>query len=155
MINEPMHDFSQAPQREKFAQAVAKVKVPAVARTVDADGAQKAIATAAAAFPAWRNRDPLDRSRLILKAAALMRDRRDELSAVMIREAGKPWREADADTCEAIDFCEYYARRGRRPVPAQAVGRVRRRVEPRLAPAARRGLRSSAPGTFPWPSAAA
>ncbi len=28
MINEPMHDFSQAPQREKFAQAVAKVKVP-------------------------------------------------------------------------------------------------------------------------------
>jgi RHH-type proline utilization regulon transcriptional repressor/proline dehydrogenase/delta 1-pyrroline-5-carboxylate dehydrogenase len=28
----------------------------------------------------------------------------------MIREAGKPWREADADVCEAIDFCEYYAR---------------------------------------------
>ena len=39
-----------------------------------------------------------------------MRDRRDELSAIMVREAGKPWREADADTCEAIDFCEYYAR---------------------------------------------
>ena len=39
-----------------------------------------------------------------------MRKRRDELSAIMIREAGKPWREADADTCEAIDFCEYYAR---------------------------------------------
>jgi hypothetical protein len=28
----------------------------------------------------------------------------------MIREAGKTWAEADADTCEAIDFCEYYAR---------------------------------------------
>jgi 1-pyrroline-5-carboxylate dehydrogenase len=39
-----------------------------------------------------------------------MRDRRDEFSAIMVREAGKPWREADADTCEAIDFCEYYAR---------------------------------------------
>ncbi len=39
-----------------------------------------------------------------------MRDRRDELAAIMIREAGKPWREADADVCEAIDFCEYYAR---------------------------------------------
>ena len=38
MINEPMHDFSQLPQREKFTQAVAKVKVPAIARTVDADG---------------------------------------------------------------------------------------------------------------------
>ena len=39
-----------------------------------------------------------------------MRDRRDELAAIMIREAGKPWREADADVCEAIDFCQYYAR---------------------------------------------
>ena len=53
---------------------------------------------------------------MLVKAAALMRDRRDELSAIMVREAGKPWREADADTCEAIDFCEYYARCGRRPV---------------------------------------
>ena len=47
-----------------------------------------------------------------------MRERRDELSAIMIREAGKPWREADADTCEAIDFCEYLRPRGRRPLPA-------------------------------------
>jgi RHH-type proline utilization regulon transcriptional repressor/proline dehydrogenase/delta 1-pyrroline-5-carboxylate dehydrogenase len=27
-----------------------------------------------------------------------------------VYEAGKPWREADADVCEAIDFCEYYGR---------------------------------------------
>ena len=39
-----------------------------------------------------------------------MRARRDELSGVLIRESGKTWREADADVCEAIDFCEYYAR---------------------------------------------
>ena len=39
-----------------------------------------------------------------------MRDRRDELAALMVFEAGKPWPEADADVCEAIDFCEYYAR---------------------------------------------
>jgi delta 1-pyrroline-5-carboxylate dehydrogenase len=39
-----------------------------------------------------------------------MRARRDEISGVMVREAGKTWAEADADTCEAIDFCEYYAR---------------------------------------------
>ena len=76
----------------------------------DAEAARQAIATAAAAFPAWRDFDPLERSRIIVRAAALMRERRDELSAIMIREAGKPWREADADVCEAIDFCEYYAR---------------------------------------------
>ena len=45
-----------------------------------------------------------------MKAAAAMRARRDELCGVIIREAGKTWREADGDICEAIDFCEYYAR---------------------------------------------
>ena len=84
--------------------------MPAVTRNVGADEARRAIAAASAAFPAWRDRNPLERSQILVKAAALMRERRDELSAIMIREAGKPWREADADTCEAIDFCEYYAR---------------------------------------------
>ena len=39
-----------------------------------------------------------------------MRSRRDELAGVMVRESGKTWCEADADVCEAIDFCEFYAR---------------------------------------------
>ena len=42
-------------------------------------------------------------------AAACMRTRRDELAAWEILECGKPWREADADLAEAIDFLEYYA----------------------------------------------
>jgi RHH-type transcriptional regulator, proline utilization regulon repressor / proline dehydrogenase / delta 1-pyrroline-5-carboxylate dehydrogenase len=110
MLNESMRDFSLAPARESFARAVANTKVPAVTQRVSAEQAKQAITTAAAAFPAWRDRDVRDRATMLIKAAALMRDRRDELSAIMVREAGKPWREADADTCEAIDFCEYYAR---------------------------------------------
>jgi RHH-type transcriptional regulator, proline utilization regulon repressor / proline dehydrogenase / delta 1-pyrroline-5-carboxylate dehydrogenase len=110
MINEPMRDFSESPQRENFRKIVAGTKVPAVNRSASAEDARSAIAEAAAAFPAWRDFDPLQRAQIILKAGALMRKRRDELSAMMIREAGKTWREADADTCEAIDFCEYYAR---------------------------------------------
>jgi RHH-type proline utilization regulon transcriptional repressor/proline dehydrogenase/delta 1-pyrroline-5-carboxylate dehydrogenase len=39
-----------------------------------------------------------------------MRQQRDGLAGVMIKEAGKTWREADADVCEAIDFCDFYAR---------------------------------------------
>ena len=35
---------------------------------------------------------------------------RDELTAVIVHENGKGWRDADAETCEAIDFCEFYAR---------------------------------------------
>ena len=41
---------------------------------------------------------------------AWMRARRDELAALEVFEAGKPWDQADADVCEAIDFCEYYGR---------------------------------------------
>ena len=33
-----------------------------------------------------------------------------ELAALAVRECAKPWGEADADVCEAIDFLEYYAR---------------------------------------------
>jgi len=43
------------------------------------------------------------------KIAARLRQDRLHLAALMIREAGKPWKEADADVAEAIDFCDYYA----------------------------------------------
>jgi RHH-type proline utilization regulon transcriptional repressor/proline dehydrogenase/delta 1-pyrroline-5-carboxylate dehydrogenase len=39
-----------------------------------------------------------------------MRERRAALAALEVFEAGKPWSDADADVCEAIDFCEYYGR---------------------------------------------
>ncbi|MDJ1630261.1 L-glutamate gamma-semialdehyde dehydrogenase [Bacillus velezensis] len=41
---------------------------------------------------------------------AKVRRRKHEFSALLVKEAGKPWNEADADTAEAIDFMEYYAR---------------------------------------------
>jgi RHH-type proline utilization regulon transcriptional repressor/proline dehydrogenase/delta 1-pyrroline-5-carboxylate dehydrogenase len=59
--------------------------------------------------PAWERLAFEKRSAIIARAGGLMRERRVELTALIIREAGKPWREADADVVEAIDFCEYYA----------------------------------------------
>jgi RHH-type proline utilization regulon transcriptional repressor/proline dehydrogenase/delta 1-pyrroline-5-carboxylate dehydrogenase len=50
------------------------------------------------------------RSAALLRAAAWIRERRLELAALEVRECAKPWPEADADVCEAIDFLEYYAR---------------------------------------------
>ena len=47
---------------------------------------------------------------MLLKAAQWLRDRRLEVAALAVRECAKPWPEADADVCEAIDFLEYYAR---------------------------------------------
>ena len=51
-----------------------------------------------------------ERAAVLFRAAAWMRDRRPELAALEVFEAGKPWDQADADVCEAIDFCEYYGR---------------------------------------------
>src|SRR5690606_4647066 len=82
-----------------------------------------AVARAQQAFPAWRDTPVLERARLLLRTASLMRQRRDELAGVMIREAGKTWREADADVCEAIDFCEYYARQAVRLLEPHRLGR--------------------------------
>ena len=45
-----------------------------------------------------------------MRAAAWLRERRLEIAALEVRETAKPWREADGDVCEAIDFLEYYAR---------------------------------------------
>ena len=68
------------------------------------------VATAEAAFPAWRDTDPVERANCLVRAAQAMRARRDELSGIIIKENGKSWRDADADVAEAIDFCAYYAR---------------------------------------------
>ena len=74
------------------------------------DHADTAIEVARAAFPGWRDTPARERAAALLRAAALMRERRFELTALEVAEAGKPWREADADVTEAIDFLEYYGR---------------------------------------------
>jgi len=109
-FTEPVRDFADAAQRAAFGIAIKSAGVPRVANESTIDQAKAAVAKAHAAFPGWRDADPRRRADVLIKAAALMRQRRDELAGIMIKEAGKTWREADADVCEAIDFCEYYAR---------------------------------------------
>jgi RHH-type proline utilization regulon transcriptional repressor/proline dehydrogenase/delta 1-pyrroline-5-carboxylate dehydrogenase len=107
---EPMRDFSNARQRETFAKAVAAAAVPKVANDRTVDQAKAMVDAAHKAFAAWRDFDPIQRSRALIQAAEIMRSRRDELSGIVSKESNKTWREADADVCEAIDFCAYYAR---------------------------------------------
>lgn len=72
--------------------------------------AEQAMRSALAVFETWKLRPAAERATLLVKAAKLMRERKHEFSAWMVLEAGKNWGEADADTAEAIDFLEYYAR---------------------------------------------
>src|ERR1044071_7881495 len=72
--------------------------------------ATRAVEEAAKAFETWKLTPPADRAALLFRAAAMMRERKHELSAWMIYEVAKTWPEADGDTAEAIDFCQFYAR---------------------------------------------
>lgn len=80
----------------------------------DEELAGKAVETAADAFDSWSRKPAKYRANCLIKAAAIMRRRKFELSATMVYEAGKPWLQADADIAEAIDFLEYYAREAMR-----------------------------------------
>jgi RHH-type proline utilization regulon transcriptional repressor/proline dehydrogenase/delta 1-pyrroline-5-carboxylate dehydrogenase len=70
--------------------------------------ANQAIATASEAFPAWRDTEPQKRAQFLFDAANAMKRRRFELAAWQVYECGKPWREADADVAETIDYCNFY-----------------------------------------------
>jgi 1-pyrroline-5-carboxylate dehydrogenase len=61
-------------------------------------------------FPKWSRTPAEDRVRMLLRAAAILRERKLEFDAWLVYEAGKTWPEAEAEVSEAIDFCEYYAR---------------------------------------------
>ncbi len=76
--------------------------------------ADQAIDAAAKAFKTWQYVPVEERAGYVLHAAAEMRRRKHEFSAVMVLEVGKSWSEADSDTAEAIDFLEYYARQALR-----------------------------------------
>ena len=75
----------------------------------EADAA-RAIDAATRAFPEWSRTPAEERSALVLRIASAIRRRKHEFSAMMVLEEAKSWAEADGDTAEAIDFCEFYAR---------------------------------------------
>jgi 1-pyrroline-5-carboxylate dehydrogenase len=74
------------------------------------DLANKALESANDAFQTWRNTSPPKRAELLFRVAAILRERKHEMSAWMIHEVAKTWAEADGDTAEAIDFLEFYGR---------------------------------------------
>jgi RHH-type proline utilization regulon transcriptional repressor/proline dehydrogenase/delta 1-pyrroline-5-carboxylate dehydrogenase len=85
-------------------------RVVAVAASATEADVDAAVAAATAAFPAWSATPAARRAEVLAGAAARLRERRPELAALAVRECAKPWAEADADVCEAIDFLEFYAR---------------------------------------------
>ncbi len=88
-----------APDRLVATAGIAAPEDVAKAVEVAVDGARE-----------WESIEADLRAEVLGRAAAILRDRRLELAALEVRECAKPWEEADADVCEAIDFVEYYRR---------------------------------------------
>jgi alpha-ketoglutaric semialdehyde dehydrogenase len=74
----------------------------------------KAVKAAKKALPEWKRFPAPKKGEILLNAARLMRERKDELGALVTKEMGKVIAEGKGDVQEAIDFVEYMAGEGRR-----------------------------------------
>lgn len=69
-----------------------------------------AINSAVEGQKAWAKYSALERSRILLKAAQLLRDANDELAKIEVLDTGKPWQEASVvDVQTGADAIEYFA----------------------------------------------
>ncbi|WP_322480759.1 L-glutamate gamma-semialdehyde dehydrogenase [Thermogemmatispora sp.] len=84
----------------------------------------QAVHAAAEAFEQWKRVPAHERANYLFAAADRLRERRFLFNAWMIYEVAKSWTEADADTAEAIDFLEFYAREMLRLAEAQPLVRI-------------------------------
>jgi 1-pyrroline-5-carboxylate dehydrogenase len=101
-------DLSDSVNPSRFDQVVGRV------HNGTRELADKALAAAWKAFETWQYVSAENRANYLFQAAAVMRRRKNEFNAWMVYEVGKSWAEAEADTCEAIDFIEFYARQALR-----------------------------------------
>ncbi|NRF25110.1 betaine-aldehyde dehydrogenase [Vibrio coralliilyticus] len=71
---------------------------------------ERAIESAKQGFKVWSAMAPIERSRILLKAVAILRERNDELAALEVADTGKPLQEAiEVDIVTGADVIEYFA----------------------------------------------
>ena len=99
-------------------------EVVGVHHKATADLARRAVEEAAAYFPEWSRTPAAERIRLTFEVARILKSRKADFNAWLILEAGKTFIEAEAETAEAIDFCEYYAREMQRLSGPQPVTQI-------------------------------
>ena len=100
-----------------------KIGTVAHAERTDLD---RALEAADKGFRAWRKVSAFDRSKLMRKAADILRDRADAIALLMTQEQGKPVPEAKMEIMAAADVIDWFAEEARRAygrvIPARAEG---------------------------------
>ncbi len=86
----------------------------------------RALAAADRGFKIWRKVSPYDRSKVLRRAADLLRERADAVAALLTQEQGKPVGEAKMEVLSSADLFDWFAEEGRRTygrvIPARAPG---------------------------------
>ncbi len=86
----------------------------------------RALQAAEKGFHTWRKVSAYDRSKLMRKAANILRERADEIARIMTLEQGKPLAESKLETLAGADVIDWFAEEARRTygrvVPARAEG---------------------------------
>jgi succinate-semialdehyde dehydrogenase/glutarate-semialdehyde dehydrogenase len=92
----------------------------------------RALEAAQKGFAVWRDMVPAERSKIMRRAAALVRERAGEIAPLLTQEQGKPLAEAKAETMAAGDIIDWFAEEGFRVygriVPSRAAVTIRQMV---------------------------
>ena len=107
------------------------------ASTSDLDAALEA---AARGFIVWKAVSALERSKLMRRAADLMRERAEAIAPVMTMEQGKPLAQSRMELLGAADTIDWFAEQGRRTygqvIPARAAGVLQITIKDPVGPVA-------------------
>ena len=74
----------------------------------------RALAAAQKGFELWRDMPPIERAKIMRRAAGLMRERAADIGAVLTQEQGKPLAEATGEAMVAADLIDWFADEGQR-----------------------------------------
>src|SRR5262245_35891434 len=85
----------------------------------------EALESAKKGFAVWKSTSAYDRSKILRKAADLMRERHDAITRIMVMEQGKPYVEARAEVMTSAEIIDWYAEEGRRSYGRIVPGRAR------------------------------
>src|SRR6266849_10808855 len=89
-------------------------EVVAVVPLSTREEAREAIASAKAAFPAWRETPAPTRGKILLKAMLLMEQHKEELARTLTREEGKALKDSLGEVIKSINILEFMAGEARR-----------------------------------------
>lgn len=106
----------------------------------DRSDLEEAVSAAEKGFKIWRAISSYERSKIMRKAADLMRERADTIARLMTMEQGKVLAEAKVETMTAADIIEWFAEEGRRAygrmIPARLPGVYQMAIKEPVGPVA-------------------